>query len=184
VQKLKNNEMPVEDAIIILTKPKSANKAVWGKYKTPYDTAVNTLKKYPEHEHILKEHGLPIDTIASAFLEAGKIGLARNARFNEDREARRAIIADRIKQVRQMNKLTQEQISRTIDWNTLTYRGYENCKSDVPMVILIRLADYYNVPLDYLTGRTDNILGQSANSAELEQRIAKLESMVETLSKT
>lgn len=182
VMKLKRKEMTVEDAKIILFENKKANKHIWDKYDMPYETAAKTLKKDPKSAHLLKEKALTAPAIASALTEAGIIGLSRNAKFNADRNDRRKIIADRIKQIRQMNKLTQEEISDKIEWNTLTYRGYENCKSDVPMVILIRLADYYGVSMDYLTGRTDYFRNKSDNNTELEQRISKLENMLEKLS--
>jgi transcriptional regulator with XRE-family HTH domain len=143
------------------------------------DTTAKAQGQRPEYKHILKERGLNPGTVTAAFVEAGKIGLDRNARFNKDRDERRQIIADRIKLVRQTHKLTQEQISEIIDWNTLTYRGYENCKSDVPMVILLRLADYYKVSMDYLTGRTVDTAIKSSGSTDLEERIAKLESLLE-----
>ena len=77
------------------------------------------------------------------------------ALINIDRKTRRKIIAERMKCIRQLHKITQEEISSVIDCNVFTYRGYENCKSDVPIVILIGLADYYQVSMDYLTGRID-----------------------------
>ena len=36
------------------------------------------------------------------------------------------------------------------------YSNYENGKRDIPTDVLIKLADYYNVSVDYLLGRTDN----------------------------
>jgi len=62
-------------------------------------------------------------------------------------------ISCRIRHIRQLYGLTQASIARIVCVNYLTYRGYENCKSNVPIVILIRLADYYGISMDYLTGR-------------------------------
>ena len=36
------------------------------------------------------------------------------------------------------------------------YSNYERGDIDVPTGVLIRLADYYDVSVDYLLGRTDN----------------------------
>ena len=36
-----------------------------------------------------------------------------------------------------------------------TYSDYENGKINVPIEIMMKLADDYGVSLDYLTGRTD-----------------------------
>ena len=38
----------------------------------------------------------------------------------------------------------------------ILYSHYENGKRDIPTDVLIKLADYYNVSVDYLLGRTDN----------------------------
>ena len=35
-------------------------------------------------------------------------------------------------------------------------RNYERGDVDIPTAILIRLADFYGVSIDYLLGRTDN----------------------------
>lgn len=36
------------------------------------------------------------------------------------------------------------------------YSNYERGDVDIPTAILIRLADFYGVSIDYLLGRTDN----------------------------
>ena len=36
------------------------------------------------------------------------------------------------------------------------YSNYERGDLDIPTAVLIRLADYYDVSVDYLLGRTDN----------------------------
>lgn len=88
------------------------------------------------------------------------------------REAYRVIIASRVRTIRTEAKMTQDEVSQKINTNVLTYRGYENCKSDIPIVHLIRIADLFDVSMDYLTGRTD-IPGKAVQS--LEERIKKLE---------
>jgi transcriptional regulator with XRE-family HTH domain len=35
------------------------------------------------------------------------------------------------------------------------YSKYERDEREIPLSLLIKLADYYNVSLDYLVGRTD-----------------------------
>ncbi len=73
-----------------------------------------------------------------------------------------------------------------ININHLTYRGYENCKSDIPIVYLVRLADEFGVSMDYLTGRTDSKTGDAPPKKEdtassTDARIAQLEKMVAQL---
>ena len=60
--------------------------------------------------------------------------------------------------------------------NTLTYRGYENCKSDIPLFYLVRIADVLETSLDYLAGRTE-----AQEESILEQRVKKLEGAVQEI---
>lgn len=88
------------------------------------------------------------------------------------KEAYRIIIASRVKAVRAAAGMTQEEVSKKINTNPFTYRGYENCKSDIPIVFLIRMADLFKVSMDYLTGRTDD---NGKLDHDLEERISRLE---------
>lgn len=99
-------------------------------------------------------------------------GLEQGNELMRLKEAYRVIIADRVRALRLSKKMTQEELSDKINTNTLTYRGYENLKSDIPIVYLIRIADLFDVSLDYLMGRTD-INDKSKN--DIEERLQKLE---------
>ena len=120
-----------------------------------------------------------IGKVTNMYAEAVWLGTQRGL----DRVNLRKKIANRIKELRNNNKLTQEEISIKIDTNVLTYRGYENIKSDIPVLLLIRLADLYNVSLDYITCRTDNMTGLYSNQNEasdkdIKNRLAKLEDII------
>ena len=67
-------------------------------------------------------------------------------------------------------------MSERINVNPLTYKGYESCKSDIPIFILTRIANELEVTLDYLTGRTDQ---EKLQLPDLEERVARLERMME-----
>ena len=121
-------------------------------------------------------------TLAEAWNHGVKIGLE----LNEARKAMRECIAHRLQSCRLGARVTQQELATKININHLTYRGYENCKSDIPIVYLVRLADEFGVSMDYLTGRTDNKNGSmsienntAANSTDA--RIAQLEKMVAQL---
>ena len=121
-------------------------------------------------------------TFGEAFNHGLKIGLE----LNERRKAMRETVAHRLHSCRNERKLTQQELAMEVDINHLTYRGYENCKSDIPLVYLVRLADYFGVSLDYLTGRTDSRTGIAPLSvpsgvASTDERIAQLEKMVAQL---
>ena len=48
---------------------------------------------------------------------------------------------------------SQADIARALNLNRTTYNNYETQKATPPLEILIKLADYYNVTLDYLVAR-------------------------------
>lgn len=60
----------------------------------------------------------------------------------------------RIKDLREDNDLTQEAISKYLNISQRTYSYYETGGRDIPVEILIKLADYYNTTIDYLVNRT------------------------------
>lgn len=62
----------------------------------------------------------------------------------------------RIKDLREDNDLTQKQISQILMCDQSLYSKYERGEREIPLSLLIRLADYYNTSLDYLVFRSDN----------------------------
>lgn len=68
-------------------------------------------------------------------------------------------IAEALKRFRGDFKLTQRDVANAAGMMTEAYQKYEYGKN-VPLVtVLIKLADAYNVSVDYLLGRTDNPKG-------------------------
>ena len=61
----------------------------------------------------------------------------------------------RLKQLRSENGLTQEQVGKLLYVNQSMYSRYESGELDIPSAALIKLADFYNVSVDYILGRTD-----------------------------
>lgn len=62
---------------------------------------------------------------------------------------------DRIRALREDNDLTQLSIANHLNIAQNTYSQYESRKREIPLSILIKLADFYNCSLDFLVGRTD-----------------------------
>lgn len=62
----------------------------------------------------------------------------------------------RIRQLREDSRLTQAQLGKVLHISQRCYSHYETGSRDIPLEQLIRLADYYEISLDYLTGRTEN----------------------------
>ena len=55
--------------------------------------------------------------------------------------------------------MKQIEIAKYLGVNQGTYSDYENGKINIPIDMLIRLADLYGVSLDYLVGRADRRQG-------------------------
>ena len=63
--------------------------------------------------------------------------------------------AERLKELRTQNKLKQREIADICGVKIRTYQDYEYGKCYPTALGLVFLADYFNVSLDYLMGRTD-----------------------------
>lgn len=63
----------------------------------------------------------------------------------------------RIRDMREDADLTQEQVARILGIAQTVYSRYERGVQTIPLSLLIQLADYYHVSLDYLVGRTTNM---------------------------
>ena len=62
----------------------------------------------------------------------------------------------RIRDLREDNDLTQREMGEILNCSQRVYSDYERGNLDISTEILIKLADYYDVSVDYLLGRTDN----------------------------
>lgn len=62
----------------------------------------------------------------------------------------------RIRDLREDNDKTQQEIANYLGMKQPQYYRYETGSSDIPLDILIKLADFYGVSVDYILGRTDN----------------------------
>ena len=65
------------------------------------------------------------------------------------------MLQNRIRELREDNDLTQRFMASYLRVAQNTYSNYENGNREIPIALLIRLADYYHVNMDYLLGRTD-----------------------------
>lgn len=62
----------------------------------------------------------------------------------------------RLKSLRESELLSQTDVANAIFVAQRTYSYYETEGHDIPTKTLIRLADFYDVSVDYILGRTDN----------------------------
>ena len=61
----------------------------------------------------------------------------------------------RIQDLRTDADLSQKQLSEILHISQRSYSHYETGSRNIPVEMLIRLANYYDISVDYLVGRTD-----------------------------
>ena len=62
----------------------------------------------------------------------------------------------RIRELREDNDLTQEQISKQLNCSQQVYSNYELGQRDIPTDILIKLSRLYSVSVDYILEISNN----------------------------
>ncbi len=62
----------------------------------------------------------------------------------------------RLKELRKKKKISQLKLALDLNMNQNSISRYENLEREADYNTLIKFADYFNVSLDYLLGRTDN----------------------------
>ena len=60
----------------------------------------------------------------------------------------------RIRDMREDRDLTQKQIAEYLMCDQSLYSKYERGEREIPLSLIIKLADFYNVNIDYLVGRS------------------------------
>ncbi len=62
----------------------------------------------------------------------------------------------RLKYLREQQNLTQKQVAESVGMAQMAYQRYEYGTREPAYKNLIALADYFDVSLDYLVGRSNN----------------------------
>ena len=63
--------------------------------------------------------------------------------------------SDRIIQLKKERKLLQKDIASSVGLSLRAYQYYEKGQKEPTLSVLLRLADYFDVSLDYLVGLSD-----------------------------
>lgn len=66
----------------------------------------------------------------------------------------------RVKDLREDHDLAQKEIAAYLQTTQTQYSRWERGAQEIPLHIMILLADYYHVSLDYIAGRTNNKRGK------------------------
>ncbi|WP_347224113.1 helix-turn-helix transcriptional regulator [Bacteroides congonensis] len=64
------------------------------------------------------------------------------------------MIFQNIRNLREDNDKTQQELADYLNIKQTTYSKYELGKINIPIEAFIKLANYYNVSIDYIVGRT------------------------------
>ena len=70
------------------------------------------------------------------------------------------IIAKRIRSLREGIGISQTKLAADLEATQSSINRYENNQTAVPAELLLRYADYFDVSLDYIFGRTDKPQGR------------------------
>ncbi|WP_272938650.1 helix-turn-helix domain-containing protein [Lactococcus lactis] len=63
-----------------------------------------------------------------------------------------SVFAEQLKTLRKINGLTQKELAEKLKIKQNSYSDWENGKSEPNIEMLVRIADYFDVSLDYLMG--------------------------------
>ena len=58
----------------------------------------------------------------------------------------------RLRDLREDHDLTQDQLVAILQMPKTTYTNYEQGKREIPFALVIRLAEFYNVSINYIAG--------------------------------
>lgn len=67
----------------------------------------------------------------------------------------RILLGERLKELREEKGLTQKQLSNELKLNSVTYLHYEKSQREPPLQVLVEMARYFNVSVDFLLGVKD-----------------------------
>lgn len=115
--------------------------ALKGKYQAAHDIAADT--SIPAKEAANQVFGM----IGKEYRAA--------AEYSESRTRRKKAVAIRLQKLRKDRNLKQQEVADKTGINVVTLSGYEIGKSEPNLEALVRLANVYEVSLDYLMCRSD-----------------------------
>lgn len=79
-------------------------------------------------------------------------------------------IQQRLKDIREDRELSQQEVADYLKIDRKTYCRYEKGHHEIKVDVLVKLAQYYNLSLDYITGIT-NVPEKLNSSRHLNQQL-------------
>lgn len=65
------------------------------------------------------------------------------------------VLSTRLKELRESRRIYQKEFAEVLGLSHRGYQNYETGQTEPKLATLIAIADYYQVSIDYLVGRTD-----------------------------
>ena len=81
------------------------------------------------------------------------------------------IVAKRLKELRQSIKVSQIRMAQILETSQSALARYELGSAHVPEDMLLKYADYFDVSLDYIFGRTDKPQGKLYENRPVIQKV-------------
>lgn len=66
-----------------------------------------------------------------------------------------SVFSERLVKLRDSRNLSQKEVAKEFGVVVRAYQRYEYGEREPQLSVLVRMANFYNVSLDYLAGRTD-----------------------------
>lgn len=110
-------------------------------------------EKFHQGMEIGSDPNIPIGEAVSQVTGEVKQEFNEAISFMKARKQRKTIVAERLKTIRKERGLKQQDVSKMTGIHVITLSGYEIGKNEPNEEALIRLANAYDVSLDYLMCR-------------------------------
>lgn len=112
-------------------------------------------RKYQAAHDISANRSIPVKDAANQVL--GMIGKEYQVAsdYSDCRIKRKKAVAGRLQKLRKDRNLRQQEVAEKTGINVVTLSGYEIGKSEPNLEALVRLANVYEISLDYLLCRSD-----------------------------
>lgn len=117
--------------------------------KTPWK---DTIKHY---EDLASNPDNSMGEILSTYGNDVKTEFNNAKDLSKARQERKENVAKRLNALREESEKKQKDVANAIGVNVITLSGYEVGRSEPNLEVLVRLADFYKVSLDYILCRTD-----------------------------
>ena len=89
-------------------------------------------------------------------------------------------IGQRLREMRQNAKLSQARVAAVVGSRQSAVARFESGDAHVPSAVMVRYADYFDVSLDYIYGRTDNPQGKLyEHKPKIEKAYPEMEKFIE-----